>query len=287
MTPSSLHTSRIARQKRLTVKLVSRTLLVLTLLAATGKVLAQTTPTAASSPPAADKLPTYDVSTIRPNTSGSDNVSVNTRPATLQAENVPVKDLLRQAFGVPRDLIFGIPAWAENARFDVNAKIVDPDLPSLKKLTPEQRRTMLQALYEDRFSLKWHYETRVMPTFELLLTRDGPKFKPFAGREGNNRVSMNNTDLTATAVPLSALTDILSAEVERPVVDKTGLTGKYDFHLKWTREQVAASADAGKDTDAAPPLFTALQEQLGLKLQPGKDPVQVLVIDQLKPPTEN
>lgn len=246
--------------------------------------LAQATP-AASQPP--EKLPTYDVSTIRPNTSGSDNVSVSTRPATLQAENVPLKDLLRQAFGVPRNLIFGLPAWAESARFDVNAKVVDPDLARLKKLTPEQRRAMLQALYQDRLSLKWHYETRVMPTYDLLLTRDGPKFKAFAGKEGNSGTSMNNTDLTATAVPLSALTDILSIEAERPVVDKTGLTGKYDFHLKWTREEAAASTDAGKDTNAPPPLFTALQEQLGLRLQPGKDPVQVLVIDQLKPPTEN
>lgn len=236
---------------------------------------------------AADKSPTYDVSTIRPNVSGSENSGVDRSPSTLRAENVPMQELLRTAFGVPKNLVFGLPAWATSGRFDVNAKIVDPDLPKLRKLTPEQRRAMLRALYEERLGLKWHFETRVMPSYDLVLAKDGPKFKAAAGSGSDESTSINNSDLTAKGIRLSALTDILAVEVERPVVDKTGLAGKFDLHLKWTRDTGATSADAGKDADAPPPLFTALQEQLGLKLEAGKDPVQVVMIDHIEEPSAN
>ena len=235
----------------------------------------------------ATKLPTYDVATIRPSTSSSDNSSIWTHDATLKTENVPLKELVRNALGVPRNLVFGLPSWAESARFDINAKVVDPDMKQLGKLTPEQRRAMLLALYVDRFGLKWHFETRVMPRYALVVGKEGPKLQPAMGKDDNESTSMNNTDLTAKGIRLSALTDILTVEVERPVVDKTGIAGKVDLQLKWTREAGPAPADAGKDADAPPPLFTALQEQLGLKLQAGKDPVQVVVIDRIEEPSAN
>ncbi len=244
--------------------------------------------TAAVAPPTAGvKVPSYDVATIKPTSPGSDNVSISTRDATFQTQNVPIKDLLQRACHVRKQLIFGLPSWAEGARYDINAKIVDPDMAQLKKLTPEQRRGMILRLLEDRFGLRWHYETRVMSDYDLVVAKDGPRLKPATGDGKNTGTSMNNTDLTATDVPLSQLTDILSSELERPVVDKTGLAGHYDFHLKWSREEANPSSDKGADTDAPPPMFTAIQEQLGLKLQTGKDPVQVVVIDEIKPPSED
>ncbi len=235
----------------------------------------------------AEKLPTYDVATVRPSTAANDNSSIWTQDATFRTENVPLRDLLQQAFGVPRNVIFGLPGWAESARFDINAKILDPDMGILKKLKAEQRRAMLLALYEERFGLRWHFETRVMTTYELVLAREGSKLEAAAGTGDHDSMSMNNSDLTAKGVPVSSLTQVLAAETERPVVDKTGLAGKYDFRLKWTREAGAGSADAGKDADAPPALFTALQEQLGLKLQTGKDPVEVVVIDRIEAPSAN
>ena len=235
----------------------------------------------------AEKLPTYDVATIRPSTSDSGNSSVWTHDASLTVEHVSLKALIQHAVGIPQNMIFGLPGWAESARFDINAKVIDPDMAQLGKLTPARRRAMLLALFEDRFGLKWHHETRVEPTYDLVVGKDRSRLVPTAEKGDNDSTNMNNTDLTAKDVRISALTDILTVEVGRPVVDKTGLAGRYDFHLKWTRETGPDAAEAGKDTDAPPPLFTALQEQLGLKLQAGKDPVQVVVIDRIEAPSAN
>ena len=217
-------------------------------------------------------LPSYDVATIRPNTTGSGDTSVNTRRTTLQATNVSLRDLLQNAFGVRRSMIFGLPGWAEGTHYDINAKVLDADPAQLKDLTPEQRRTMVRTLCEDRFALKWHYEIRVLPDYELVLAKGGAKFQQSASGSQHSGSSMQNYDLTVTAVPLSNFTDILSQVLNRPVVDQTGLSGNYDFHIKWTPDQAASTTDTGQGTDAPPPLFTALQEQLGLKLQTGKDP---------------
>lgn len=240
----------------------------------------------APSATASVSTPKYDVSTFKLNTKGSFDVSVNTRDTTLVATNVPVKDLLQDAFGVRRSLIFGLPGWAENARYDINAKVLDATPDQLKKLTREQRRDMMRMLCEERLGLKWHFESRTLPAYELVVAKDGPKIKPTTANDDNSGTSMNNTDLTVTNIPLSIFTTILSNELERPVVDRTGLTGRFDFKLKWTREQ-DTPADKGQDSDAPPPLFTAVQEQLGLKLQPGKDSVQVLVVDSISQPAEN
>lgn len=244
---------------------------------------AQTKP--ASATPATP--PSYDVATIRPNISGSGDTSVNTRRTTLQATNITVRDLLQNAFSVRRSMIFGLPGWAESTRYDINAKVLDADPAQLKDLTPEQRRIMVRTLCEDRFALKWHFETRILPDYEIVLAKGGAKFQQSAPGGQQSGTSMHDYDLTVTAVPLSNFTNILSQILNRPVVDRTGLSGNYDFHLKWTPDQATGSNDAAQGTDVPPPLFTALQEQLGLKVQTGKDPIQVLVIDRITIPAEN
>lgn len=232
-------------------------------------------------------LPVYDVATIKPNKTGSGHSSISVDDAVFRTENVSLRSLLQNAFDVRKEQIEGLPPWAESARWDINAKVVDPDMKALEKLKPEERRAMLQTLLTERFALKWHFESRVMSSYELVVAKSGVLFKEGASPK-NSGVSQNNTSLKATSTPMTRLAAVLSDELHRPVVDKTGLSGGYDFSLKWTPDDVSGSGDRGvKEEDAPPTLFTALQEQLGLRLQAGKDPIAVLVIDRLELPTEN
>lgn len=231
--------------------------------------------------------PAYDVSTFRDNKSDTGSESVYTHFDTLSATNWSLIEMLQQAFGIQRELIFDLPGWALKARYDVNAKITEPDMARLKKLTPEQWNGMLRRLCEQRLGLKWHFEVRTELVYELVAAKGGSKLQAAAGPTTGAGISTGNSNVAATSMPTSALVKFLSKTLQRPVVDQTKLTGLYDFHLKWTPDQTQPSAEAGQDSDIAPPLFTALQEQLGLRLQTGKDPVQVLVIDGITPPTEN
>lgn len=229
---------------------------------------------------------TYDVSTFRDSKSENGNKSVYTHFNTLSATNWPLTDILQEAFGIQQRLIVGLPGWAQKARYDVNAKVTNPDMAAMKKLTPEQWNGMLRSLCEQRLRLKWHLEVRPEPVYELAVAKGGSKLRTAGGPSTDFGVSMGNSNLVATSIPTSTLAKLLSKALERPVVDQTKLTGVYDFHLKWTPDQTEPPAEAGQDPDL-PSLFTALQEQLGLRLRTGKDPVQVLVIDGITPPTEN
>ena len=180
-------------------------------------------------------------------------------------------------------MIVGLPEWAKQMRLDIDAKTLDPDIARLRALTIAQRRVMMRRLLEDRMWLKWHYETRVLPSYDLLMGNGGSKLKPTVAKGQNGGLSVNDTRFRLTNVPVSDLAVVLSDKVGRPVVNKTGLTGRYDISLAWSPDLAAQSTA----TDAAPPLFTAVQEQLGLKLKGGKDAVQVFVIDRLMPPAAN
>lgn len=234
--------------------------------------------------PAAEvALPVYDVSVIRTAAPANGDRHVWTRLNTLEIRNMELIYLLESAFDVPEDMIVGLPEWATHARLDIDAKTLDPDTARLRDLTNADRRAMMQALFQDRLGLKWHYETRVLPTYDLLVADGGPKLKPTVAKGHNSGTSVNDTKFRLTNVPVAGLAVVLADKLGRPVVDKTGLTGRYDIALLWSDDQAVSS----RDLDAPPPLFTALQEQLGLKLKGGKDPVQVFVVDQLTPPAAN
>ena len=249
--------------------------------------------TASQAASATIKVPVFDVVSIKPNKSGSGNVSTNTSSDSFSATNVSVKMLLEDAYGVKQDLIYGLQGWANSDRFDIKAKIVEPDFVFLRKLTPAQRRTMLQALLVDRFQSKTHIETKTLPVYELVIAKDGPKFKASAAEGspedkspngvGRGGMMVQNTELTGHAIPLASLANMLTDQLHRTVIDKTGLTGQYDLMLKWTRDD---GTDASSDS-STPSIFTALQEQLGLKLQPAKGPVDTLVVDHVEMPSEN
>lgn len=231
----------------------------------------------------AAKLPAYDVGSIKLNKSGSSSVDIDTNVSTFSATNVSLKNLLESAYDIKPDLISGITGPVATARFDIEAKVVEPDITAIRKLSPRQYGAMLMPLLTERFHLQAHTETRILPIFELVVLPGSPKFKPSSDPSGHGAgTSIHNRALTATDVSMTSLADTLAGQVHRTVIDKTGLTGNFDFTLKWAPEDT-------RDTqaDSGPSIFTALQEQLGLKLQPAKGPVETLVVDHAEMPSEN
>jgi len=277
-------------------------------------VLGQTSvaPAGAASPNATEdvKVPVFDVVSVKPNKSDSGMVRIMPKPDGYSASNVSLKMLIQSAYGIREDLVSGAPSWADSARFDIDAKVAGPDVDALKKLGQEQRRSMLQPLLADRFKLKIHSETKQLPVYELVLAKGGSKLKEatagdtygngIKGPDGVGRGGMMRFgpgQLTAQAVPITSLANILSQQLHRTLIDKTRLTGKYDLELNWTPDQGSDPMFKGADSsqqraDAAPDasgpsIFTALQEQLGLRLQSTKGPVETLVIDHVEMPSEN
>jgi uncharacterized protein (TIGR03435 family) len=229
------------------------------------------------------KVPAYDVITIRPDKSGSGSVSINVHDARYSATNVSVKKLLQNAYDIRENLISGVPGPIDSARFDIEAKVVDPDRKTLESLTGKQRQSMLRPLLIDRFQLKVHTEIKTLPVYDLVVIKGGPKFKQSTDQGSNNRdMEVRNTALAAHDLPMASLADTLAGLVNRTVIDRTGLAGNYDLALKWSPDDASEA-----QTDSAPSIFTALQEQLGVKLQSAKGPVETLIVDHVEMPAEN
>lgn len=244
-------------------------------------------------------LPSYDVVAIHENRSGSSNSSAHWGDDAYIAENTTLTFLLTNAYGIRQELMSGLPSWANSVHFNINAKISDPDIDAIKKLSREQRNAMIAELLKERFHLRAHIEPKTLPVYDLVIAKGGPKLKqnntplPTSFDAGKTQsgpppgsISGTDTGVTAVAVPISMFAENLAFRLQRNVIDKTGLTGRYDIDLKWT--PVELDGKTGGITDnVAPNLFTALQEQLGLKLEPSKGPVDALVIDHVEMPTEN
>lgn len=233
----------------------------------------------------AAKLPTYDVVSIKPNKTGDGNYGIRTGDDSLTATNVSLKFLASMTYDIKPELISGISGPIDSARFDVIAKIVDSDPAAMKKLSDKQRLAMVLPVLMERFQLKAYTEIKTLPVYELVVIQDGPKFKQSSNDTQENglwNVNNNQGTITAHDYSMTSLASLLTDVAHRTVIDKTGLTGKYDLTLKW-------SQDVGSDstTDTGPSIFTALQEQLGLKLKPAKGPVKTLVVDHVAMPSEN
>jgi uncharacterized protein (TIGR03435 family) len=247
---------------------------------------------------AATPVPVYDVVSIHENKSGSGGMSFRWTEGGFAGSNITVPLLLTDAYDLRQELISGLPGWADSFHFDLNAKVSDPDVNALKKLSPDQRRAMMLALLNDRFHLRAHIEIKTLPVYDLVLAKGGSKLKEDnalpskdfdpadkSGKPPTGGFLFSAGQMTGTAIPVSTLAATLAVHVERNIIDKTGLNGKYDINLKWTPPELE-SKDTGVDNNA-PDLFTALQEQLGLKLESSKGPVDTLVIDHVEMPTAN
>lgn len=240
-------------------------------------------------------LPLFSVATVKPAKSDAMSWGWRYTPDGVSLTGMPMESIVCFAFDVEADRIIGLPNWIKDQRFDMQAKVDPADAPKLKDLNYHQRYAMLVPVLEDRFGLKFHHETRVLPVFDLVVAKGGAKLaeaKPGAdGKTKDGGWSSGNGRMDATAATIDSLTAMLRQEVEHPVLDKTGLAGRYNFKLRWTPEDAPAAAgadglSAGSDT-SAPDLFTAVQEQLGLKLESRKAPMDVIVIDHIEKPTEN
>jgi uncharacterized protein (TIGR03435 family) len=275
--------------------------------------LVRTQPQTQSTATAAPALE-YDVASFKPNKSGPGRATMTNEDDGLTATNFTVKDLIAWAYGYRSGAldgrIFGAPGWLNAESYNVQAKMESSVSETLKNLSPSDRtlarQQMLQKLLADRCKLVTHRETRELPVFLLVTTKDGAKLQeskpdaadansaPAASGRGGPGMGLKGPGgpLTARQIPIADLVDALSLLLNRPVVDKTGLTGKYDFTLQWTPDETQDPSffprGAGQPPDPSwPSLTTAIQEQLGLKLESGKGPVEVIVIDHVERPSGN
>jgi bla regulator protein BlaR1 len=257
-----------------------------------------------------DNVPTYhfEVSTIKPNNSRIIKANPGFTMDGFRGDFFTLRALMVQAYGMLPYQMLGGPAWMGTDAYNVEAKMDGPTAEALSKLRPDQlklaRQKMLQSLLEDRFGLKVHRETKDGPVYLMVVAKGGSKLQEAKPLSDNDKyLNPDGTpmpgvaQLTRAGVIVKGYTAarvarLLSAEVKRPVLDKTGLTGTYDFTLEWARElAVMASPDGDASDGAALPMagsiFTAIQEQLGLKLETGKGPVQYIVIDHVEKPSGN
>jgi uncharacterized protein (TIGR03435 family) len=257
-------------------------------------------------------LPSFEVASIKPNHSGKENVSMNWGADTCKVNNVTVRRLIAMAYGVnSNDQISGASGWMNSETYDIDAKMEDSLKEKLEKLPMEQwggqLQLLLQSLLADRFQLRVTHSTKNLPVFALVVAKNGPKLTPTtlppddpANARKRTRKTMRTPargQLIAKGQPVASLLGILSREVGgRVVLDETGLTGEYDFKLQWSPETSTPISAGGESPSqvvlpapdsSAPSIFTALQEQLGLKLESRKAPRDVIVIAHVERPSPN
>ncbi len=246
---------------------------------------------------------TFDVASIKPDRSSGRgiNISISFSDDGFTATGVTVKDLIEAAYEVRDFQVSGTPDWAGSDKFTVNAKMDEQTMEAFNKLTPGQksgqRPLMVRALLEERFRLKLSHANKELPIYALVLAGNGPKLSSsIAVANDGPSFRKNGEEATVKGATMTSFAEWLSRFVGRKVVDKTGLAGKYDFTLHWTQEKLSPAPGSAADsaprtapvpTDSGPSLFTALQQQLGLKLESQKGPVETLIIDSVEKPTEN
>jgi bla regulator protein BlaR1 len=243
---------------------------------------------AAKSIAMAAKLPAYDVISIHQNTSSSGDSSLDTTDDGIVIENASLPDLIEFAYNIASfDLISGISGPLASARFDIKAKIASRNGDKPVKFTDEQLEAMTIPLLADRFHLRVRLVPKIMTVYEIVVAKGGPRFKlaePVTNSGSLNfTFSGNDNTLIAKKSSMSDLADVLSGSpLHRIVVDRTGLKGEGDYSLKWSSD--VAEEQGGPEVVS---IFTAIQDQLGLKLQPAKLPVDTLVVDHVEMPTGN
>jgi len=228
-------------------------------------------------PSAAPNLQTFEVVSIKSNRSGGDDNSMRTSPGRLTVVNMTTKSLLLYAFGVKDSQLAGGPDWLAKENFDVVA--VTGTSADLNRATLQP---LLQSMFADRFHLKFHRENRESPVYSLVAAKGGPKLTVHSGEGGpitGIHSSAGRDRVNARKTTMKRLAEVLSEQTDRVVIDNTGLRGEYDFSLEWSSDLTADSEN--------PSIFTAIQEQLGLKLESAKGPVQIIVIDSAEKPSDN
>ena len=265
-------------------------------------------------------LQSFEVATIKPSHTGDDQRNLMMSPGKFTMSGMPLTELIRFAYDLKSDTqLSGGPSWVNSDKFDIEAKETEAQVQEFDKLPGQQRvgqiRLLVQSLLAERFNLKVSHDTKELPIYALVVAKGGSKMtateapappppgdaKP--GDPPHKKINMSGIrmnghgELEGLSTTTDLLADVLSRQQElgnRLVLDKTGLTGHYNWKLKWTPAEndaalsaAASSSNTSADDPAAPSLFTALQEQLGLRLDSQKGPVDGIVIDHVDMPTPN
>jgi bla regulator protein BlaR1 len=245
---------------------------------------------------AAGTQSTFEVASVKPSAPDVSSVFIRPLGGGVQVTGASLKNLISFAYDMRPYQISGGSQWVDTERYDIDARAATSDANTPMdpaKMSQERRKILegLKSLLADRFQLALHSETKEQPVYALVVNKGGPKLQESTEPRGLIR-KMGRGTLKAQAVGLEKLALNLSNELGRPVIDKTGLAGKYDFELKWASSEASAAppqtAEFALPADPdGPSIFTALQEQLGLRLESGKGPVEVLVIDRAERPSKN
>jgi uncharacterized protein (TIGR03435 family) len=236
-------------------------------------------------------LAPFDVISIRQHDTSRDppdqqSFNMSIHDDVFTATNVPLEMLVEFAYDIKSDQISGISGPVSSAHFDINAKVLAPDGGAPRKLTDTEMEAMIIALLADRFHLKAHLEPKTLAVYDLIVNRGGPKIKLSQDEIKDSSWNLNFQDtnkiLSGKAMSMSDLAAALADDVHREVINKTNLDGRSDITLKWSDD--VAAEQGGPNVVS---IFTAIQEQLGLKLQSSKGPVQTLVVDHAEMPSEN
>jgi uncharacterized protein (TIGR03435 family) len=221
----------------------------------------------------------FEVASVKPNRSGSGSSPSQSGHGRISATNGSLQEYIRWAYGVQLYQVSG-PDWLSSERYDIVAKAAD-GAPS------DQTMPMLQKLLADRFKLTMHRVTKEIPVYELVAAKNGPKLKEVEA--GGSKTNRGRGHIDAQRMSMKRLSELLALQMDRPVLDATGLKGVFDFTLDWTPDESPyAKAESAIDAPKSPSLLIALQEQLGLRLQARKAPIEILVVDHAeKVPTEN
>jgi uncharacterized protein (TIGR03435 family) len=253
----------------------------------------------ASAPDFRDARPRFDTASVKPNQSPQPGINNRFSPGRFSYVNTPLEVFIYNAYSVPSERVLDMPDWARREKFDITAT----HNPEHRAFSPQQR-AMLQRLLEERFSLRAHRESRELPVYELVQARSdrrlGPRLRvatldcsPGSADQAQCGTRILPGLIDGKSVPWGMFLDQLPGAVGRTVIDKTGLQGQFELRLEWIPDPSASKspeAVASATLAAATPgdrvsIFTALQEQLGIKLQEARASLEVLVIEHLDRPT--
>ncbi len=233
------------------------------------------------SPMAKDGTPQFEVATIKPSDPADTSYGFHTQGHRIFVENQTLRNIVAVAYGVHQGQIVEAPAWVDHDRYDIKGV---PDLPGYPDM--RQMQAMLRKLLEERFQLKLRRDRRELSVYTITVAKGGPKIKKSVrdpkdlpdetgyGQGGQQVVKFTNCAMSDVAFEMQEF-------MERPVVDTTGLPGRFDFTLTWT----PSTTPVGEEAATAPGIFTAVQEQLGLRLQPTKMAADVLVMEHVERPS--
>jgi uncharacterized protein (TIGR03435 family) len=241
-------------------------------------------------------MPSYATVSIKPDKSGLQWQTVTVGPGELTVKNETVPMMIRHAYQLELDQIHRGPDWLNTDRYDVQARVDKSALEILKNLGREhadlEQRQMMQALLADRFKLVVHRDTRAVPVYDLVLAENGPKMQqslPGDAEAQGRVIQVRKGHISGREVPIATLASLLSEQLGRGVIDKTGLANHYDVTLQWPAsaggQQATESSSSAESSREM--ILAAVADQLGLKLEPHEVPMEILVVDHVERPSQN